>query len=35
MVIHALLRQPDDAAPEELRAHADKLKQIEDNLESA
>ena len=28
-------RQPDDAAPEELRAHADKLKQIEDSLESA
>ena len=35
IVIHALLQQPDDAAPEELRAHADKLKQIEDNLESA
>ena len=33
--IHALLQQPDDAAPEELRAHADKLKQIEDQLESA
>ena len=33
--IHALLQQPDDAAPEELRAHADKLKQIEDSLESA
>lgn len=31
----ALLAQPDDAAPEELRAHADKLKQIEDGLESA
>jgi hypothetical protein len=33
--IQALLHQPDDAAPEELRAHADKLKQIEDQLESA
>ena len=33
--IQALLNQPDDAAPEELRAHADKLKQIEDGLESA
>lgn len=33
--IHALLQQPDDAAPEKLRGHADKLKQIEDQLESA
>src|SRR4051794_323514 len=33
--IEALLLQPDDAPPEELRAHADKLKQIEDSLESA
>ena len=33
--IRALLLQPDDAPPEELRAHADKLKQIEDSLESA
>ena len=33
--IRALLAQPDDAAPEELRAHADKLKEIEDKLESA
>jgi len=33
--IQALLHQPDDAAPEELRAHAGKLKQIEDQLESA
>src|SRR3982750_4624497 len=33
--IHALLQQPDDAVPEELRAHADKLKQFEDDLESA
>jgi hypothetical protein len=33
--IDALLKQPDDAPPEELRAHAEKLKQIEDSLESA
>jgi hypothetical protein len=33
--IAALLAEPDDAAPEELRAHSEKLKQIEDNLESA
>jgi len=33
--IRTLLDEPDDAAPEELRAHADKLKQIEDGLESA
>jgi hypothetical protein len=33
--IQALLAEPDDAPPEELRAHADKLKQIEDGLESA
>jgi hypothetical protein len=33
--IAALLRQPDDAAPDALSAHADKLKQIEDALESA
>jgi hypothetical protein len=33
--IHALLHQPDDAAPEELRAYSEKLKQIEDQLESA
>jgi hypothetical protein len=33
--IRALLQQPDDAAPEELRAHSDKLKQIEQSLESA
>src|SRR5574338_202993 len=32
--IDALLKQPDDAPPEELRAHAEKLKQIEDGLES-
>ena len=33
--IQALLREPDDAPPAALRAHASKLKQIEDNLESA
>jgi hypothetical protein len=33
--IHALLTEPDDAPREELRAHSDKLKQIEDGLESA
>jgi hypothetical protein len=33
--IQAILAQPDDAPPEELRAHAAKLKQIEDGLESA
>jgi hypothetical protein len=33
--IRALLAQPGDAAPEELRVHSGKLKQIEDQLESA
>nr|NUR36621.1 hypothetical protein [Sphingomonas sp.] len=33
--IQALLRLPDDAPPEELRARSEKLKQIEDVLESA
>ena len=33
--IAALLREPDDAAPTQLRTHVEKLKQIEDNLESA
>ena len=33
--MHALLDQPDDAAPKELRAHSERLKQIEDQLESA
>jgi hypothetical protein len=33
--IRALRALPDDAAPEELRAHTDRLKQIEDSLESA
>ena len=33
--IAALIAEPDDAAPAKLRAHADKLKQIEDGLESA
>ena len=31
----ALLQQPDDAAPQNLRARSDSLKQIEDDLESA
>ena len=33
--IDALLTLPDDAAPQQLSAHAAALKQIEDNLESA
>ena len=33
--IQALLAEPDDAAPDALRTHVDKLKQIEDSLESA
>ena len=33
--IGALLKQPDDASPDALRSHADKLKTIEDALESA
>lgn len=33
--IRALLSQPDDAPPAELRLHASKLKRIEDSLESA
>jgi phosphate uptake regulator len=33
--VRALLDQSDDASPETLRAHARKLKQIEDHLESA
>jgi hypothetical protein len=33
--VRALLAQPDDAAPDQLRAHVDALKQIEDSLESA
>jgi len=33
--IQALLSQPDDARAEELRAHSEKLKQIEGSLESA
>ncbi|NUQ18818.1 MAG: hypothetical protein HOP95_10285 [Sphingomonas sp.] len=32
--IAALLREPDDAPPAALRAHASKLKQVEDSLES-
>ena len=33
--IRALLAQPDEASPDELRAHSAALKQIEDSLESA
>jgi hypothetical protein len=33
--IDALLREPDDAPPERLRAHAEKLRRFEDGLESA
>jgi hypothetical protein len=32
--IAALMREPDDAPPAQLRAHASKLKQIEESLES-
>ena len=33
--MEALLAQPDEAPPQQLRAHAERLKQIEDELESA
>jgi hypothetical protein len=33
--IASLLKQPDQAAPDALRAHAERLKHIEDALESA
>jgi hypothetical protein len=33
--IQALLAEPDTASPQALRAHAARLKQIEDGLESA
>lgn len=33
--IQAVLKEPDDAAPQQLRAHAAALKKIEDSLESA
>lgn len=33
--IRALLAEPDEASPAELRSHARALKQIEDSLESA
>ena len=33
--IHSLLEQRDDAAPATLRPHVERLKQIEDHLESA
>jgi hypothetical protein len=33
--IAALMAEGDDAAPDEIRAHSDRLKHIEDDLESA
>jgi hypothetical protein len=33
--IASLLKQPDNASPDALRSHADKLKHVEDSLESA
>jgi hypothetical protein len=33
--INALLREPDDAPPEQLRKHSEKLRRFEDSLESA
>ena len=33
--IQALLAEPDDSPGDEIRAHSEKLKQIEDSLESA
>jgi hypothetical protein len=33
--IRTLLAEPDDASPDEIRAHVGRLKQIEDSLESA
>lgn len=33
--IQALLQQPDDAPPQQLRGHVTRLKQIEDSLKSA
>ena len=33
--VSALLKEPEGAPAERLKAHADKLKQIEDSLESA
>jgi hypothetical protein len=33
--MRTLLAQPDEASPDELKAHADVLKHIEDQLESA
>ena len=33
--IQAVLAEDDGASPDALRAHADKLKQVEDSLESA
>ena len=34
-IVHQLLAQPDEAAPGQLRASSERLKQIEDQLESA
>ena len=34
-IVSDLLTQPDDAPPQQLRASAEQLKQIEDELESA
>ena len=34
-IVNDLLTQPDDAPPQQLREGADRLKQIEDQLESA
>ena len=33
--IQGMLRLPDEAPPEQLRIHSERLKQIEDRLESA
>ena len=33
--MEALLAQPDEPSPQELRTHVERLKQIEDELESA
>ncbi|HWJ37596.1 MAG TPA: hypothetical protein VNR86_02395 [Sphingomicrobium sp.] len=33
--MEALLAQPDETSPQELRTHVERLKQIEDELESA
>ena len=33
--VQALLKEPEEAPAQDLRTHADKLKQVEDSLESA